>query len=86
MICRKAGIDPLSGARTLQLLRQLGAVNIARDESPPSPDAGNRAREDEDAVRDCAQLHVKVMAELAAPIVALEGGDGIRERLQTRGR
>jgi hypothetical protein len=83
MICRKAGIDPLSGARTMQLLRQLGAVNIVRDESPSSPDAGNRASEDEDAVRSCAQLHVKVMAELAAPIVALEGSDGIRERLQT---
>ncbi len=82
-ICRKAGIDPLSGARTMQLLRQLGAVNIARDEAPPSADAETLVRGDEDAVRDCARLHVKVMAELAAPIVALEGGDGIRERLQT---
>jgi hypothetical protein len=37
---------------------------------------------DEDAVRDCVNVHVKLLAELAAPIVAVEGPGPIRERLQ----
>jgi hypothetical protein len=82
-ICRKAGIDPLSVARTLQLLRQMGAVRVSRTKAKAAtgerPDRGG----DESAVRECVDRRVTVMFELAAPIVAIEGGDGIRERLQS---
>jgi hypothetical protein len=33
-ICRRACVDPLSGARTLQLLRLLGAVKATREDEP----------------------------------------------------
>jgi hypothetical protein len=82
-ICRKAGIDPLSVARTLQLLRQMGAVKISRAKEPAATGEHADRGGDESAVRACVDRRVKVMVELAAPIVAIEGGDGIRERLQS---
>jgi hypothetical protein len=81
-VCRRAGVDPLSGARTVQLLRLLGAVDIVREEETPG-EAGDPepARGDDDAVRECVGMHLKLMAELTAPVVAVEGAEGIRERL-----
>jgi hypothetical protein len=81
-VCRKAGIDPLSGARTIRLLRLLGAVKIER---PGDAAGGRRAgggASDDEAVRTCVLDHVKVLAELAAPIVAVEGSEGLRGRLE----
>jgi hypothetical protein len=81
-VCRKAGIDPLSGARTIRLLRLLGAVKAVRLEEgdgPKCPSAGGG--NDDESVRECVQNHVKIMAELVAPIVAMDGGEGLRERL-----
>jgi hypothetical protein len=82
-VCRKAGIDPLSGARTIRLLRLLGAVKVTR------PEEGEDARcasandgNDEESVRECVRIHVKIMAELVAPIVAIDGGEGLRGRLE----
>jgi hypothetical protein len=82
-LCGRADLDPLSAARTLQLLTLVGAV--AADEFLGDED--DRAElemriGDEDAVRDCVNVHVKLLAELAAPIVAVEGPGPIRERLQ----
>ena len=81
-VCRKAGIDALSGARTIRLLRLLGAVKVTRPEEGGdalhlSAGGGN----DDESVRECVQNHVKIMAELVAPIVAMDGGEGLRERL-----
>jgi hypothetical protein len=82
-ICRRAGVDPLSGARTVQLLRLLGAVDIVRQEETPGEERDREATHGEDdAVRECVRIHLKLMAELAAPIVAVEGVEGIRERLE----
>jgi hypothetical protein len=33
-------------------------------------------------VRECVRLHVKLLTEFTAPIVAVEGAEGIRDRLQ----
>jgi hypothetical protein len=81
-VCRKAELDPLSAARTIQLLRLLGAVRIAAAESPAGePQTADVRQSDDDAVRECVETHMKLLAELAAPIVAVEGGKGVRERL-----
>jgi hypothetical protein len=37
---------------------------------------------DDEVVRECVRLHVKVLTEFAAPIVAVEGDAGVRERFQ----
>lgn len=82
-VCRRVGIDPLSGARTVQLLRLVGAVRLVRaDDAEDDLGEPDRLHRDDEAIRECVELHVKLLAELAAPIVAMEGVDGIRERLQ----
>ncbi len=81
--CLRAGMDPLSGARVLHHLRLVGAVRVV--EGAPASDpvaAANGRRPDADAVRDCVRSHLQLLAELAAPIVALDGGEVLRERLQ----
>ena len=81
--CRRARVEPLSGARTVQLLRLLGAVKATRaDEAEgaarradiPQPGRRRRAR----VRRACTS---KLLSELCAPIVAVEGGEKLRERL-----
>jgi len=82
-VCRKAGIDPLSGARTMRLLRLLGAVKLTRPEEGQGA-AGRQPQggtHDDDAVRECVEAHVKILAELATPIVAVDGSAGLRGRL-----
>jgi hypothetical protein len=81
-MCRQVGIDPLSGARTVRLLHQVGALRIerARDEDMVLEDPEAKTLEEE-TLRACVRAHAKLIAELAAPVVALEGPDGLRERL-----
>jgi hypothetical protein len=81
--CRRAGVDPLSGARVLHHLRLVGAVRVVeRADAPPSTAAGDARGADADAVRESVRAHAKLLAELAAPIVAVEGGEALRARLQ----
>jgi hypothetical protein len=81
-ICRRAGVDPLTGARTLQLLRLLGAVKATRAGDAEGEQRRADARlADVEAVRECVEVHVKLLSELCAPIVAVEGGDKLRERI-----
>jgi hypothetical protein len=81
--CRRAGVDPLSGARVLHHLRLVGAVRIAeRADAAPGLAVADTRTGDAEAVRECVGAHVKLLTELAAPIVAVEGGDALRARLQ----
>jgi hypothetical protein len=82
-MCRRVGLDPLSAARTVRLLDELGALRLVR--------GGVREAEilqldprsaEEDALRACVRAHVELLAELAAPIVAVEGVESIRKRLE----
>jgi hypothetical protein len=83
-LCRKVGVDPLSGARTVQHLRLVGLLTVKRiTESDASAAAQESADDDTAAIRACVRAHVDILAELVAPMVALEGSDGIRDRLQT---
>jgi hypothetical protein len=83
VMCRRVGLDPLSAARTVRLLDELGALRLVQ--------SGVREAEilkldprsaEEDTLRACVRAHVKLLAELAAPIVAVEGMDSIRRRLE----
>ena len=74
-LCQSVGIDPLSGARTVRLLEQLGALRIVRARA-----TGDRHGE-EDSLRDCIRAYVRILAELGAPIVAMEGAEPLRARL-----
>ena len=77
-VCQSVGIDPLSGARTVALLDQMGALRVVRTraaaEAPITP--GGEA-----ALRECVRSHVRLLAELTAPVVAMEGAEPVRRRL-----
>ncbi len=81
-ICRRARVDPLSGARTLQLLRLLGAVKATREDEPEGEVRRADTRQlDAELVRGCIHVHLELLSELCAPIVAVEGGEKLRARL-----
>jgi hypothetical protein len=77
--CRLAGVEPLCGARTVSHLRLLDAV-VVRAADPEHDNEDEVATSDEDVVRECCLTHVKLLAEFAAPIVAVEGDAGLVER------
>jgi hypothetical protein len=74
--CQTAGIDPLSGARTVALLDQMGALRVVRGAG------GADAPGAEAALRDCVRAHVRLLAELTAPVVAMEGTEPVRKRIE----
>jgi hypothetical protein len=82
-VCRRAGVDPLSGARILQHLVLVGAIRADRSEPPEfeRAQAGSRGS-DTTSVRDSVMNHLELLSELTAPIVAVEGAEGIRLRLE----
>jgi hypothetical protein len=81
-ICRRAGVEPLAGARTIRHLRLLGAVTISRGQKAKVDLVEEDVRRSsEDAVRACIIDHLKLIAELVAPIVAVENAKGVSERL-----
>jgi len=73
-VCLRVGIDPLSAARTVQLLDQLGAIRLVR--GPGSADSP--AAEEE--LRGSVRAHVELLTELTAPVVAVEGAEPVRAR------
>jgi hypothetical protein len=81
-LCRRAGFDLLSGARTVQLLRLVGAIRITREDGPAAPaSTGEVRKKGRDLVRECVINHVRLLGELAAPMVAVEGGQAVGERI-----
>ena len=78
-VCHEVGIDPLSGARTVQLLDQLGALRLVREKAEGVVNGSAPSGEEE--LRECVRNHVKLLAELSAPVVAVEGPEPVRERL-----
>jgi hypothetical protein len=74
-VCQSVGIDPLSGARTVALLDQMGALRVVRGS------AGGDTPGADVALRECVRSHVRLLAELTAPVVAMEGAEPVRLRL-----
>lgn len=80
--CRDAGVEPLAGARTLRHLSLVGAVSISRRVMPCNDGAPTTAPPSADeAIRSCILDHLKLIAEIVMPIIAVESAKGIRERL-----
>lgn len=81
-ICDRAGVEPLAGARTIRHLRLHGAVDIGRSRDLSDDLEVEKAQKRSgDEIRSCITDHLKLIAEIAMPIVAVEGVEGIRERL-----
>lgn len=75
--CHAAGLDPLTGARVVQLLSLVGAVRLERTLS----DQATPVNED-DMVRELVGQHVKLLSELVAPLVAVDGAERVAERIR----
>ena len=81
-LCERLGVEPEAAARSVQLLRLMGAVKLVRSrddrafvsETDLDGEAGER-------VRARVERLTKLLGELAAPIVAVEGAAPLRERL-----
>jgi hypothetical protein len=81
-LCERLGVEPEAAARSVQLLRLMGAVRLVR----ARPEAGflgegDLEAEEAERLRASVSRLCKGIAELAAPIVAAEGALGLRERL-----
>ena len=85
-VCREVGVDPLSGARTIQMLRLSGAVQVVRDSGVA--DGGDRPSEQRagqaaGALRQLIFAHVKLISELLAPLVATDGMEAVHRRVES---
>jgi hypothetical protein len=81
-VCRRAAVEPLAAARTVRHLQLLGAVTTSQSPKATSHiDEEDLRKTGDDEVRACILDHLKLMAELVAPVVAVEGAAGITERL-----
>jgi Domain of unknown function (DUF4388) len=81
-LCGRLGVEPEAAARSVQLLRLMGAVKLVRAQAPPAfVGEGDLDAEAADRVRESVARLAKLIGALVAPIAAAEGVDGIRERL-----
>ncbi len=77
-LCHRVGLDPRTTARTLHYLEGAGRIKIEEDAAAWRTDF---ATADDDVVREAVTLHGKLIFELSAPLVALDGGELVAERL-----
>jgi len=79
-LCRRVGLDEPTVARTLQLLHRAGVVRIRRASDDPDLTLRVKRGDAIERVRHDVYEATKLLAELAAPIVAAEGAAPLRER------
>jgi len=77
-LCYRSGLDPRTAARTLHFLQQAGRIEIEQDKSDTGPEFSTA---DDDVVREAVALHGKLILELCAPLVALDGAEAVAGRL-----
>jgi hypothetical protein len=77
-LCYRSGLDPRTAARTLHFLRHAGRIEIEQDKSEAARDFTTA---DDDVVREAVALHGKLILELCAPLVALDGAEAVAARL-----
>jgi hypothetical protein len=80
-MCRRVGVDPLSGARTVRLLRETHKLTIQRAGTEDTPPAEAGSTPDQERLRECVRAHVTLLDELATPIIALDGAEALNSRL-----
>ena len=73
------GLGSAALARTLQFLTLTGHALIVEQATGPAAPEDRDA--DDEVVRESVMLHVKLMFELVAPLIALEGAAPVAERL-----
>lgn len=76
-LCHRTGLDPRTAARTLQFLKLTGQVQVDHEEGL----ADEFATADDDVVREAVSLHCKLIFELTAPLVAVDGPQAVSERI-----
>ena len=77
-LCHCAGLDPRSTARTLQFLVGTGRVEISQGQGI---DGNDYITADDDVIREAVTHHSRLILELTAPLVALDGVAAVSERL-----
>jgi hypothetical protein len=81
-LCERLGVEPEAAARSLQLLRLMGAVKLVRARAPAAfVGEGDLEAEAAERVREAVARLAKLIGALVAPLVAAEGAAGVRERL-----
>jgi hypothetical protein len=81
-VCRALSFDPESAARSIQLLRLVGAVKLVRCERPRSYlGEEDLERPDQEALRARIASLAKLIAALSAAVAAAEGSPRVEERL-----
>lgn len=75
--CHRSGLDPRTAARTLQFLQATGQVRIEQVEG----EIEDHSTADDDVVREAVALHCKLVFELTAPLVAVDGTQAVAERI-----
>jgi hypothetical protein len=78
--CRAAGLDPLSGARIIQMLRLAGTVTIKRGKEAMHT-AGEHHAEGQASLSDLIKGLLNLIGELATPLVSADGPDAVFERM-----
>ncbi len=82
-VCEQLDVEPLATARAVQMLRFVGAIKLVRSpravETLPESDL---LAEDEEALRECIEAHVKLLHELARPLAEVEGEAPVTQRLE----
>jgi hypothetical protein len=79
-LCRRVGLDEPTAARMLQLLHRAGAVRIRRAQDDPDLTQRVRRGGPAERLRERVEEYARLIAALAAPIVAVEGQAAPRER------
>ena len=77
-LCHRSGLDPRTTARTLHFLEGAGRIEIEQEKQD---DALDFSTADDDVVREAVAIHGKLIFELCAPLVALDGAEPVAERL-----
>lgn len=82
-VCETLGFDRESAARSIQLLRLVGAVKLVRVKAHHGfLDESDLERHDDEQLRTLVVDRTKLIAALVMPLSRAEGGpDGIRDRL-----
>ncbi len=82
-ICRRIGLDPLSAARTVKLLILAGAVRLDKGEASETDDLGATSESVDSEARICQAVndHLRLLSELLAPLIAMEGPSDVADRL-----
>jgi len=77
-LCHRTALDPCTAARTLQFLQLTGHAIVDLD---PNGGDAHYTTADDDVVREAVVMQLKLIFELSAPLVAVDGALDVSGRL-----